>query len=320
MTSEIRILFFNLLRICLLTGIIIGLVFGIIPPDSNSYLAESLQQLHLLETIPGRRIILAGGSNVAFGLDARLMQKELGVPVINYGLHAGLGIVPLRELQQYIHEGDIVIISLEYSMFSSREVMNGDTSSLSDWIEFAPSRVKYLSHPLTDIPSIFVVMLQRKLNRSMAYALNGGSLAQDRTIFTSSQFDLNGDFIGHLQVESLPRQKIPASPYPVTRLQKDMFIFLAGFNKTLHTNGATLYFEAQASRQSNCDATGEDKLGSFFDTFKSSSSIPVLTAMDQVCIPDKYFFDTPHHLNAEGRRLKTLRLIEDMRVMIDLGK
>ncbi len=29
-------------------------------------------------------------------------------------------------------------------------------------------------------------------------------------------------------------------------------------------------------------------------------------------MPDKYFFDTPYHLNAQGRRIRTKHLIENL--------
>src|SRR5262245_28664558 len=133
MFSEARLLFIHAIRVSLLIAAIIGIVFFGIQPDPDIYFAGSLQQVKLLEKTKGPRIILFGGSNVAFGLDAELIQKELGVPAINDGLHIGLGIVPLRELEQFIHEGDVIIISLEYNMFFSK-FHEGVPAFLSDWI------------------------------------------------------------------------------------------------------------------------------------------------------------------------------------------
>lgn len=263
MKPEVRIFFTRMIRVCVFTAIMLGIVFFSIPPDYNNYFAGSLQQVELLKKIKGPRIILIGGSNVALGLDAELMQKELGIPVINDGLHAGLGVLPLKELQPYIHAGDVIIISLEYSMFSNIETMNGDPAFLSDWIEVSPSRVRYLSNPLVEIPTIYAVMLQRKVNRSLEYALNDGSLDEAREIFTSDNFNVNGDFIGHLHAPSLARKKIAFDPYPVQSLQDDIFAFLRDFDQTARANGARVYFEAPASRQGNCDTTGVTSLEFF---------------------------------------------------------
>ena len=52
-------------------------------------------------------------------------------------------------------------------------------------------------------------------------------------------------------------------------------------------------------------------MATFFKTFEERSSIPVLTPLQDVCLPDKYFFDTAYHLNAKGRQVRTQRLIEN---------
>ncbi|HUE98604.1 MAG TPA: hypothetical protein VMN99_05080, partial [Anaerolineales bacterium] len=66
-----------------------------------------------------------------------------------------------------------------------------------------------------------------------------------------------------------------------------------------------------ASRVRNCKTTGETSMLNFFQIFAERSSIPMLTSPEEVCMPDKYFFDTAYHLNAEGRELRTQRLIEN---------
>jgi hypothetical protein len=123
MPAQVRLFSLRLLQVALLTAAMIALIFAAIGPDPDHYFAGSQLQLELLKNTPGPRIILVGGSNVSFGIDAELMQRTLGIPVINDGLHAGLGLSPLRELQDYLRDGDVVIISLEYQLFSSKDIM-----------------------------------------------------------------------------------------------------------------------------------------------------------------------------------------------------
>jgi hypothetical protein len=141
--------------------------------------------------------------------------------------------------------------------------------------------------------------------------LFGGSLSETRKIFTGKNFDANGDFTGHLHAPSTEQQKIPAAPYPVSNLQESIFVFLENFNRLAREKGAEVYFEAPASRQRNCKATGEEQMAAFFKIFVTRTSIPILTRPEEVCLPNKYFFDTEYHLNAEGRELRTRRLIEN---------
>lgn len=302
----------SVFQVSLLTVIIVGVVFAGIRPDPEHYFSGSLLQADLLKNTAGPRIILVGGSNVALGLDAELMQESLGVAVINDGLHAGLGVVPLRELQEYLHAGDVVIISLEYSMFSDRATMQGDPAFLADWVEFAPRRTAYLFDPWTEAPGLYAIMLQRKVNRQLNIFLHGGSLEETRAIFEGRSFNANGDFIGHLREGVEYTSKIPNAPYPLTKFDDAIFVFLKEFQQAAQALGATVYFEAPASRHSNCLATGKSEMENFFVTFEQKSSILILTSLDEVCMPDKYFFDTAYHLNAQGREIRTKRLIRNL--------
>jgi hypothetical protein len=309
MPAQVRAFFISLLQVILLTAVMIALVFAAIGPDLSHYFAGSVLQLELIKNTPSPRIILIGGSNVSFGLDAELMQRTLGIPVINDGLHAGLGIVPLRELEEYLRPGDVVIISLEYQLFSSRDMMDGDPSFLSDWIEYAPERIKFLSDPWREAPALYATMLQRKVNRQVNTFLFGGSLDEVRDVFVGTRYNMNGDFIGHLQQASTPRRKISFEPYSVSAVQREIFLYLEQFHQIAREKDAEVYFAAPASRRTNCKNTGEGAMANFFKTFEERSSIPVLTPLEEVCLPDKYFFDTAYHLNAEGRQLRTERLI-----------
>jgi hypothetical protein len=189
--------------------------------------------------------------------------------------------------------------------------MDGDLAFLSDWIEYSPGRVQYLSDPWRQVPALYATMLQRKVNREINTALHGGSLDEVRDVFVGTQYDAHGDFIGHLQQASTPRRKISFDPYPVSTLEEDIFVFLEEFNRMALARGAEVYFEAPASRKSNCDTTGETSLANFFKILEQKSSIPLLTPLEKVCIPDKYFFDSVYHLNAEGREWRTRRLVEN---------
>ena len=311
MPAQVRTFFISLFQVFVLTAVMIALVFMAIGPDPDHYFAGSRLQLELLKNTPSPRIILVGGSNVSFGLDAELMQQRLDLPVINDGLHAGLGIVPLRELQGFIRPGDIIIISLEYSMFASESIMEGDLAFLSDWIEYSPRRIGFLVNPWRQAPSLYATMLQRKVNRQMNTYLFGGSLDEVRSVFIGTKYNANGDFIGHLDEASMARRKIPAVPYPVGAVQDEIFVFLEEFQQFARQKGAEVYFEAPASRKTNCENTGEAALANFFRIFEERTSIPVLTPLDEVCLPDKYFFDTAYHLNTEGRQVRTERLIKN---------
>jgi hypothetical protein len=161
---------------------------------------------------------------------------------------------------------------------------------------------------------MLTIMLQRKINRQLNYYLYGQSLEQVRGLYTGDQFNAHGDFIGHLTLESdIP--EIGASPYPITILD-EAYVFLAEFNEYAHAKGARVFYEPQPNRQTNCEMTGNKRLVNFYRTLQKETTIPVLTPLDELCIPDTYFFDTPYHLNASGREIRTQNLIKNLKIAL----
>ena len=290
---------------------IVGIVAGTKPDKKHLYQA-SLLKLHLLQTIPSPRIIIVGGSNVAFGINSELMEKELGIPIINDGLHVALGIAPLNEIKQYLHPGDIVIISLEYYNFTNSQSFFGEPQYLADWVEFAPQRIWDLHEPYKLILPIYTIMLQRKVNRQLNFFLYGFSYDATRNFYSGDKFNSHGDFIGHLGPANQKTFDIPNSEYPINLID-EAYVYLEDFNQFAKSKGAIVFYEAQAHRQTNCEKTGQNQLRRFFSLIRQRTTIPILTNIDQLCLPDNYFYDTPYHLNEQGREVRTERLITNLK-------
>jgi len=281
----------KLLFVTLLVALMVGWIFFATRPDDKHLYQASLLKSRLLKETPSPRIIVVGGSNVAFGIDSELMELELGIPVINDGLHVALGIAPLNEIKSFLQPGDIVIISLEYYNFTDDPSFYGQPQYLADWVEFSPERIWYIHEPYRQMPSIYTIMLQRKINRQLNYYLYGFSYGAGRNFYSGDQFNEHGDFIGHLG-QNNQQFAIADSVYPINNIE-GAYIFLEEFNQFALSKGATVFYEAQAHRQTNCERTGKKDLDRFFNRLKTRTTIPLLTNLDQLCLPDEYFYDTP---------------------------
>lgn len=73
----------------------------------------------LVRGISGRKILVLGGSGVANGLSAGILERELpGYRAVNLGVNAGLGLeFNLNEVRRYLKPGDLVVLSPEYDNF-----------------------------------------------------------------------------------------------------------------------------------------------------------------------------------------------------------
>ena len=315
--SDVSKLIYRAFQVLLLVCLMIGLIFVTIKPDEKHLYQASLLKADLLAKVPAPRLIIFGGSNVAFGIDSERMERGLKIPVINDGLHVGLGVAPLMEIKRYMQPGDIIIISLEYYNFTDKTAFYGQPQYLADWVEMSPTRIWDIQDPMPQMPGLYTLMLQRKVNRQIQNYLYGASLNLTRGFYTGDQFNAHGDFIGHLGENRNRYFEIDNSIYPVNSME-DAYRFLKSFNEFALSKGAKVFYEAQAHRQTNCDLTGIKNIRNFFSRLKNRTAIPLLTELDHLCLPDDYFYDTPYHLNAQGRKVRTERLIESLKPLLDI--
>ena len=106
-------------KICLFLGLFLlsaALVFALhffVIGNQNlgSFQAALLDKTERLRSIDEPKLILIGNSNLAFGVDSEKIQEALGMPVVNMGLHGGLGNAFLENMVKLdISEGDIVVV------------------------------------------------------------------------------------------------------------------------------------------------------------------------------------------------------------------
>ena len=82
--------------------------------EQSDYLDGIIDKHRLADKTSSPRIVLEGGSNLAFGIDSRKIEDSTGLPVINMGLHAGLGLdFIVNEIKYIVKPSGIVILSIE---------------------------------------------------------------------------------------------------------------------------------------------------------------------------------------------------------------
>jgi hypothetical protein len=88
------------------------------PSGEDNYLQAFFVKEKMLTEHTEPTIFLLGGSNVAFGYDSKQIEDTFHIPVVNLGLHAGLGLkFILDHTTPHLRRGDILVFSPEYSFF-----------------------------------------------------------------------------------------------------------------------------------------------------------------------------------------------------------
>ena len=108
-----------LLLLLLLPGILFFSARSLPTIYQDSYYAELSSMVERLDAAQGKRLILLGGSSVAFGVDVPLLEKYLSEKGFDYtvcplGLYAAVGNSAMLSLSESaLREGDVVILALE---------------------------------------------------------------------------------------------------------------------------------------------------------------------------------------------------------------
>lgn len=109
----------------LLSMALLGLVVVSAGPPPREHSSSSSQYIHfwkqrkleILDYYQGPRLVVVGGSASLYGLRSGPIARSLGMPVVNLGLHAGLGLpYLLYNATRHLRSGDIVLLVPEYEM------------------------------------------------------------------------------------------------------------------------------------------------------------------------------------------------------------
>lgn len=111
-SRTVRSTVFFLAKLCTL---FLALLFlfgkGIMPQYLYSYNASLLDKMERLTSLTEPKIVLISNSNLAFGMDCSLLEEAFQMPVVNAGVHGGLGNAFQEEIAKVnITEGDLIIV------------------------------------------------------------------------------------------------------------------------------------------------------------------------------------------------------------------
>jgi len=95
---------------------------------ASRWIHNGLQKKLTVAATKHDKVVLLGGSSVHFGLRAGHLERVYGMPAVNLGMHAGLGLrYILHYGKQVIHPGDTVVLSLEYGLWETERIQRERT-------------------------------------------------------------------------------------------------------------------------------------------------------------------------------------------------
>lgn len=298
-----RVVFFT--KCLIMLALIAVFCFVIVMPQYLlNYQASLIDKNERLCSLDGAKIVLVGNSNWAFGVDSQKLEEAMGMPVVNMGMHGGIG-NPFNEQAavQNIHEGDIVIIS--YSNFADGDMIKNPELA---WItiENHPALWKYIR--LKDWPDM-IKAYPTYLKDCLDLWSQGIGNMDSGTEYSRLQFNEYGDNIYDrpalvVSDEELAEAHIPEiGDETIDRLNK--------LNQTLREKGATLLVTPYPTPVTDYTPPTEEYVA-FSDQIEERLDFPLIGRYEDYRMDKNLFYNTYLHLNNEGKQLRTQMLIGDL--------
>lgn len=298
-----RVVFFT--KCLVMLALITVFCFVIVMPQYLlNYQASLIDKNERLCSIDEAKIVLVGNSNWAFGVDSQKLEEAMGMPVVNMGMHGGIG-NPFNEQAavQNIHEGDIVIIS--YSNFADGDIIKNPELA---WItiENHPALWKYIRPK--DWPDM-IKAYPTYLKDCLDLWSQGIGNMDSGTEYSRLQFNEYGDNIYDrpalvVSDEELAEAHIPEiGDETIDRLNK--------LNQTLQEKGATLLVTPYPTPVTAHTPPTEEYVA-FSDQIEERLDFPLIGRYEDYRMDKNLFYNTYLHLNNEGKQLRTQMLIGDL--------
>ena len=260
-------------------------------------------------SISGRKIMFISGSNTLFGVDTQQIEKALGIPTVNYGTHASLYYYTLHRAQKHLHNGDIVILPLEYPYYDwHHDAFDPELSAYL--LGYAPAEITklHLSDKLK-----FIAQLHTKDLAKFAYQRIIPP-APKKSTYSSQYLNTNGDMTNnHIEnrlSDSALMAKISHPVFKEPPLTADAKAELIDFINYCQANNITVYATWPNFLWPTKEFNGADLDGIHsIEEFYHEHNVEILGKYTDCLYDVNLFYDTPYHLNEEGKRIHTNYLI-----------
>lgn len=288
-----------LLRLGLLILICLGLIAGLTVfaflgnPNRDAYMYAYRLKMERVDSVASPRLILVAGSSAAFGFDGRELGNQLGMNVVNTGLHTGIGLrFMIDNLRGRVNPGDVIVIIPEYELFTD-EYYGSDEALTSAVVYSGPKALRLLNLKQW---MIFLGGVPGHLRLNHSVPTEG---------YNSGNFNEVGDEVRHLTCPP-GANNLRALPFGGNVEPAVLADFKSKIDE-LEAMGCRVVVLWSTCVESYYRGSlpGVERLN---DAFAGYGIIPA-AAPDYFVEPDSTAFDSVHHLNAAGVEENTRRML-----------
>lgn len=275
----------------------------------QGYQASVIDKVNRLASIEEPKIILVGNSNVAFGIQSELIEAAFDMPVVNLGLHGGLGNALHEQIAKLnINKGDVVIIC--HSSFSKDDSIQNPSLAWTVYDYHAQLLPMFRAKDILNMTYAYPDYFRKTTDLWISKEGNqdsGGS-------YSRNAFNEYGDVVcrpaeKQLVIDEFFQKNLITVPEIdsrcVSRINK--------LNRYVSNKGARLVVAGYPIAYGEYATFTYEDFDGFQRELEKRLDCPVISKYSDYFYPYEYFYDTILHLTEDGARARTQQLVSDLK-------
>ena len=273
------------------------------------YQASLVDKIERLESINESKIILVGNSNLAFGIYSDQIEEAIGMPVVNLGLHGGLGNAYHEEIAKLnINEGDIVIVC--HSNYEDEDVISDPELA---WVTYDYNENVWPIIRKKDYLTMLKAYPAYLRDSYFLWITRRGNL-ETGDVYSRSAFNQYGDVIAKDDAEQMNTDEFfKENKISVPSINDTCINRLNNLNQYCKDRGATLLIAGYPIAYGEYSEFSEKDFDVFQIELASRFDGVVISDYSDYFFPYDYFYNTELHLNEKGANARTKQLIKDIK-------
>lgn len=301
--------------IILIPIVLVSFAFGISPQYDKSFYGGMAIKYNRLKNISGRKVVVIGGSSLAFGLRSDLLEQELGLPVVNFGLYANLGTKYMLDVaEDFIGKDDIVIIAPEQNAQALSLYFNAEAA----WYSL-DGEYEILNKIDGDNAGEMLGKFFAFVSGKFGYWKNNNKPDPDG-VYNVASFNSFGDIEYSRPYNTMKDGFDGATPISFDKsVIVDEFIdYLNAYGKTVKKVGARAYYTFSPMNEKALTADSNDEvILEYYKYLSESLDITVIGNPKTHILDSDWFYDSNFHLNEAGAVYYTALLAQEIKAELD---
>lgn len=290
--------------------VVLLLFFGkvIMPQYLYSYNASLLDKVERLTSLSEPKIVLISNSNLAFGMKSELLEEAFHMPVVNAGVHGGLGNALQEEIAKVnLTEGDLIIVC--HTDYDDDDTI---VDPVIAWltIENHPALWKLIRPK--DIPDMYFAYPDYAKRIIALWTSKEGNEQDHGSVYSRLAFNEYGDVSFERSKPQYEKEEFfELFTLHAPAIGEICVNRLNDLNRYVTEHGATMLVAGYPVMDCEYTPPVEDYIR-FQEELENSLDCPVISDYTDYFLDYEYFYDTPYHLTDEGAVLRTRQLILDL--------